>query len=191
MLHGLLLLLPVDKLLHWLLLLLLHELPLLPKLMLPVELLLVALLTLRAPRHLMVRGTTLETGATRTRVLVLAIEIPTAIVATVVEAPTTTTTTVAIAAIVAGVVSPLPLLLRLHELLNLLLQRLNLGEWGCRLKLLLHLRRLLPDLRRTLLDRVHPHCRELLLQLLPESQRWTWQHCIISLVLLASTAGPA
>ena len=146
LLHGLLLLLPVDKLLHRLLLL--HELPLLPKLLLP-KLLLIALLALRAPRHLVVSGATFETGATRTGVLVLAVEVAAPIVATVVVvAATATTTTTTIAAIVAGVVPPLSLLLCLQELFHLLLQRLNLGEWGCRL----NLRLLLPNLRRTLPD---------------------------------------
>ena len=164
LLHGLLLLLPVDKLLHRLLLL--HELPLLPKLLLP-KLLLIALLALRAPRHLVVSGATFETGATRTGVLVLAIEVAAPIVATVVVVAATTTTTT-IAAIVAGVVPPLSLLLCLQELFHLLLQRLHFGEWSCGLKLLLHLRLLLPNLRRTLLYRVHPHRGELLLQLLLE-----------------------
>ena len=157
LLHGLLLLLPVDKLLHRLLLL--HELPLLPKLLLP-KLLLIALLALRAPRHLVVSGATFEAGATRTGVLVLAVEVAAPIVATiVVVAATATATTTTIAAIVAGVVPPLSLLLCLHELLYLLLQRLHFGEWSCGLKLLLHLRLLLPNLRRTLSDCVHPPWR--------------------------------
>jgi hypothetical protein len=180
LLHGLLLLLPVDKLLHRLLLL--HELPLLPKLLLPKlllpKLLLIALLALRAPRHLVVGGATLETGATRTGVLVLAVVVAAPIVATVVVAATATATTTTIAAIVAGVVPPLSLLLCLHELLYLLLQRLHFGEWSCGLKLLLHLRLLLPHLRRTLSDCVHPHGGELLLQLLPERQCRSGQHCV-------------
>ena len=70
------------------------------------------------------------------------------------------------------------MLLCLQELFHLLLQRLNLGEWGCRLKLLLNLWLLLPNLRRTLPDCVHPHRGEFLLQLLPECQCRNRQHCV-------------